>query len=52
MGLFSRFCVCGLRCTAGALDIPGVYVFKTSQQQKDVGVGPWRKDAFRALARP
>jgi hypothetical protein len=52
MGLFSRFCVCDLRCTAGALDIPGVYVFKTSQQQKDVGVGPWRKDAFRALARP
>jgi hypothetical protein len=37
MGLFSRFCIGTLRCTADALDIPGVHVFKTSQQQKDVG---------------
>jgi hypothetical protein len=50
MGLFSRFCVGDLRSTAGALDIPGVYVFKTSQQQKDVGGRAGVKTRFALLS--
>jgi hypothetical protein len=50
MGLFSRFCVRALRFAADALDIPDVYVFKTSQNKKTWVAGPGVKTRFALLS--